>query len=190
GQEVRELSSAAEAVNGVGALLDLRHDPSDEEGREEEEGFTDQQVWRGGYVRGGPRGFGSRRVELVADDVYTDDEGSHERDEDEEAPTGAETVFAEEDRVTSRRRRGWDGFCQRCVMIHGASSWGRSLSLRPDLSRGFRSGPAPMFSIQLPRCQETLEVRPLRFTLHPLPFATLSRSPPQCRSKGPPSPTL
>ena len=72
--------------------------------------FADQQVWRGGYVRAGLRGLGSRRVELVADDVYADDDGSDERDEDEQAPAGAEAVFADEDLVDSRRRRGWDGF--------------------------------------------------------------------------------
>src|SRR5208283_3738818 len=35
GEEVRELAAAAEAVDGVGASLDLRHDPGDEQDRQE-----------------------------------------------------------------------------------------------------------------------------------------------------------
>jgi len=70
----------------------------------------------------------------VADDIYTVEDCSEQRDEDEQAPSGAEAVFADEDLVESRRPRGWNWFggCQHCVLIsrqivglivQGASSW-------------------------------------------------------------------
>ncbi len=41
-QEEGEFALAAKAVDGLGAALDLRHDPSDEESSEQRDGFVDQ----------------------------------------------------------------------------------------------------------------------------------------------------
>ena len=60
-------------------------------------------------------------MQLVADDVYRKNNCSDHRDEDEEAPAGAQAVWADEDLVESRRLRGWKGFagCQRWVGMEG-----------------------------------------------------------------------
>jgi len=48
---MRELTAAAEAVDGVGTSFDLRHDPSDEEDPKERDGLGDEQeAWRGRHV--------------------------------------------------------------------------------------------------------------------------------------------
>jgi len=84
GKEVRELTAVAEAVDGVGAALDPRHDPGDEKDQEELHGLADEQeAWRGHCVRDGLRGLWSSRVESVADEVYAEGHGSEESDEDE-----------------------------------------------------------------------------------------------------------
>lgn len=46
-----------------------------------------------------------------------DNTSEEERDEDKEAPAGAETIFADEDFAESRGLRGRDGFsqCHCCV---------------------------------------------------------------------------
>src|SRR5579863_3849265 len=54
----------------------------------------------------------------MADEVYTESNGSEDRDEDEQAPSGAEAVFADEYLVESRLRGcDWFGQCKTCVTI-------------------------------------------------------------------------
>ncbi len=70
GQEVRELAAAAQAVDGVGAALDLRHDPGDDEYQEELNRLAGkQEAGRGHCVRGALRGRWSGREKLVDDEV-------------------------------------------------------------------------------------------------------------------------
>ena len=71
------------------------------------------------------------------------DKGSEERDEDEQAPAGAEAVFADEHLVETRGRRGGHGSGggRRCIVIQGASSCGGDLPGAPiiALNRHFSS---------------------------------------------------
>ncbi len=68
GEEMRQLAAAAEAVNGVGAALNLRHDPGNENGHEERNRLGDvPEAW--GYLGRGRSRLWRRWVELVPDAV-------------------------------------------------------------------------------------------------------------------------
>src|ERR1019366_2987890 len=63
GKKARKLVAAAEAVDGVGASLDLRHDPGDKEHGKEHDALADEYVWREHEFRSILRGLVSARVE-------------------------------------------------------------------------------------------------------------------------------
>src|SRR5208282_5753819 len=81
-EEVRKPAAAAQAVNGVGASLDLRHDPGDEENGKERNGLPDEFPYGHRYLRGSLRAPGRRRIKLVGDGAYTKEKGSQESDKD------------------------------------------------------------------------------------------------------------
>ena len=118
GEEVGEFACAAEAVDGVGATLDLRHDPREKEDHGEGDRLVDEcggeAECAGGawvLVRGG--------VKLVADDVHGKHHHGKERDEDGEAPAGAEAVCADEDVAESgwARRGAWLYGSERGIVV-------------------------------------------------------------------------
>src|SRR5208337_4575654 len=126
-KEARELSAAAQAVNGDGAALDPRHDPGDEEDRDQGNGLADERCLDGYF---GLRGLWSMRIDLVGDEACGEKKGCEETDEDEQSPAGAESVPPNENLVERRRRNGcaglgrdqrWIGI-QRWVGIQWASS--------------------------------------------------------------------
>ena len=128
---MRELPPAAKTVDGVWAALDLRHDPGNEKGYEQRDGFEDETALRG-YLRSRVGGIWSGRVELAPDGVDGEDQGREKSNEDEQTPAGAEAVSANKNPAESRRR-GWDWLSgrQRGVvmerlvvgfMVHRASS--------------------------------------------------------------------
>jgi hypothetical protein len=58
-------------------------------------------------------------MDLVSDGVDTEEQSGHKSDEDEQAPAGTETIFADENLMESRRRRRWNWFAggQRGVVV-------------------------------------------------------------------------
>src|SRR5271167_4544479 len=104
---MREHATVAQAVDGVGAALDLRHGPGDEKNYEEGDELGDDPAQRA-HSGGGVGFFRGRRIELVPDAVRAVHDSSEEGDEDKQAPAGAKAVFADEYLVESRRLGGWD----------------------------------------------------------------------------------
>jgi hypothetical protein len=84
-----------ETINGVGTAFDLRHDPGDEKDHEEIESLDeDPHQWRN--LLAWLHVFWRRREELVANEVYAEGNSGEDRREDE-APAGADAVFADEE---------------------------------------------------------------------------------------------
>ena len=95
-KEVREHSAVTEAVDGVGAALDLRHDPGDEKHDDEGNRLDDDPEQRG-HFSAGLHAVRIGRVELMADAISTESKGGEHGDEDEQTPAGTEAVLADED---------------------------------------------------------------------------------------------
>ena len=69
-EEVPHFAAVAKAVDGVGAALDLRHDPGYEENYEELDRLADEhEAWRAHCVRDGLRGLWNIGEKLVPDTV-------------------------------------------------------------------------------------------------------------------------
>lgn len=96
GEKVRNLTAAAQAVDGVGTALDLRHDPGDEEDRDQGDRLVEEHQ-HDRHVRGDLLDVWSLRVDLAADEVCSGENNCEHSDEDEQAPASAEAVFADED---------------------------------------------------------------------------------------------
>ena len=77
-------------------------------------------------------------MDLVSNGVDTEEQTGHESDEDEQAPAGTETIFADENLMESRRRRRWNWFT-------GVSTRrrGRGAGRRTQCSRGILMGQEP-----------------------------------------------
>jgi hypothetical protein len=101
---VRDPTAVAEAVDGHGTALDFRHDPGDENYENEWNGFGDDSEQRG-HLCARLCAIWIGRVEFVADAVGTESNGGDHHNKDEQAPAGAEAVFAEKDVAQSGRRR-------------------------------------------------------------------------------------
>jgi len=112
-----EHATVPEAIDGVGTALDPGHDPGDENGYEERNQLGDvPEAW--GYLGWG---VGSGRMELVPNAVCAEGYGREDSYEDQQAPAGAQSVFADEYLVESRRLRRFGGD-QRCVVRRLADS--------------------------------------------------------------------
>ena len=79
---MRKLVAAAETIDGVGASLDLRHDPGDEEHGKEHDALADEYIRSEHAFRGVLRGFVSMRAESVADNVGADKRPGEKGEED------------------------------------------------------------------------------------------------------------
>lgn len=94
--------SAAEAVDIHGTSLDLRHDPGDKNDREKGSHLGEENGQRAGLM---PHDVRRDEVRGSQKKVEKEDEGEEQQDSDQQTPSGAETVWTEED----ARRRGWSG---------------------------------------------------------------------------------
>ena len=131
-QELGNAMGAAEAEAGVGTALDLGHDEGDKDHDEEGAAFADDgalcALLLGGGVGGGGRGLLCRKglvLDLCEDEVGSDGQDRCEDDEDEHAPTGADSIGSDEDiggvGELARSRRGWNGIQISLNFIHEGS---------------------------------------------------------------------
>jgi hypothetical protein len=106
GQKVLwEFRPAPEAIDRVGAPLDLRHDPGNEEDNQKGDERAAQRTRSGQFRASGLRRLCSGRMEFVTNDVCTEDQGSKKSDENEQAPSRPQSVLPHEDLVEGRRLR-------------------------------------------------------------------------------------
>src|SRR5580704_14432801 len=144
---MRELAGVAEAIDTEGTALDLRHDPGDENYDKEGNGLADdpEQWWHFLYA------VWIGHVELMADAVRTESNGSDHRNEYEQTPAGAQAVLADEDVTQSGRPRWY-------YLVDGCRPFGvkrgvvfnrivQSESLRVSTTIKYTEGPVRLFHV-------------------------------------------